>query len=146
MNNNITHEWIDERIAINTEKAKQMDANGYDNPWRDNVHWRNVERYETYRPLADYDVKVEETLHCHIIVNDRYEFVPHTYNWRVVGRYKWYKSRGLEDFLKRFVKARRKVIKNESIEKIETSGSDNVLHPTESNTNDDQSNSNIEKT
>ena len=106
--NKITSEWISERISINTEKAKKLDLDGYDNPWRDNVYWRIVEKLEAYRPLIDYDVKVEETIHSHLIINDRYEFVPRTKNWRVVGRNKWYKSRDLEDFLKRFVKAKLK--------------------------------------
>ena len=63
--------------------------------------WTQEKRAHAYEFLRGHGVSAE-VHHQGIEVGGRYVFSPKTFKWRYVGKSKWYRSAGIEDFFTRF--------------------------------------------
>jgi hypothetical protein len=96
---------IDELIKLNETHSDEMhEARKHKDVYSDPFD-KEVKRLKTLKVLVESGVRFKlDDSGGAVVVEDQYVFTLISHKWRVVGKNVWYKSKGVSDFLTRFVK------------------------------------------
>ena len=95
--------YLEQQLIKLKQLSDQCELDNWDKLYYSNPYEKGIVKTKALLSFIDLPVKVDEYQDGLVIVNERFIFSLSSYKWKVKHKAKWYMSKGVKDFVERFV-------------------------------------------